>query len=645
MNPWKSSISGFFRNSFELLDRDADERRRNNEVNKYNRPAVIGVIACALLAVLYGAKESLTPPPSIVPELLENPSTYFLVSEGTVSFSETGIKHPIRLPERGLNKIHGFDPKNIWYEFRMEIPAERFVPNRTGLMIPKIWGRSEVYVNGHKSDFGKDIWPILALKDPRNTVRVHVAAENEFKFGIRATYPLVVADIDRLRVLAARVEAQFLLPLRVLVAQLVVGALFIALFLVLPAKPELLTFVAFTLTNVLYGYFQFARDKNEIVLFGSWFGQEWAVLCLDSLRSYLLFRFGLEFFRLTRNRIRQISKTALITGLAFVPSLWFFFSRVSPNSDPWTLVHVLQQAFFFVCTMIVSVWVCGYLFFHLRHHSRAALGLIVFAGLAYTFGSNIRDFWLVQEKITGEFRNHLLTYFVMAGIIAIEYARTEREKHQLARNLPREQREKFYRKVGNLKPSHEGFVLLVDGVGFSSLQERVALEEQGSASDRLNSFLLSRAGTIEGASVLNGTGDGFYFAWEAPYSEDRFLEIARMASRLSSEKLSFDLGSEAWELRFRCALGYGTYFVGVSESAGLARDFSAGKLLTDLARVIGSASGSMGIRILAEGELGAKLVESLVPIQSLEGKHGARFKYGQLDAAGIDAVARKRAAA
>ncbi|MCM2279354.1 MAG: hypothetical protein NDJ89_14865 [Oligoflexia bacterium] len=619
------------KNSYRLLDRDARERRERDEANKYNRRAVLGLCALILAAVLYGVLRLLSPPEDLGPYVRALPVEFTLIEGGHVLFDPatrpselgSGEKLPIRLPERNLQRLPGFARDRIWYEFGITIPEPRFreLHGRAGLLIPRIWGHSEVYIDGQLIDYGKDLRPILALPARAARVQIRLGADESVKFGIRATYPLVAGEIDRLRELSRSVDEQMALPAKIQLAQLIIIALFGVLFLTLPGKPELWTFMLFFVANFAYGHLYRGTLENRL-LFGSAFEQSLWTAGADFLRSLLLFRFVLEFFRLSKARAAKLFWPVTLGALLALPALWLVLRRVS-GADPWVLTHVALQAYFMIATLGAALWSWSYLALHLRSPARAAMGFVVLAGIAYTFGANLLDFWSSTERLTGEYRNHLLTYFVMAGIVAIEFARTEKDKTELAHNLSREQREKFLRRLGNDHGAHHGFVLLVDAIGFSGAQERIAPEDQGRFSDLVNRRLLAVAARLPRASVLNGTGDGFYFAWETPFSGDALSQALSVAR----DVLQAEVALGEVKLRFRCALGYGSYYVGMTKAGSLARDYAAGRLLTQLARIIGSRERESNLRVLSEGAAGESLMKLGSSVSFLEGKHGMRYGF------------------
>ena len=637
--------------SFVTVDAESNERMRKGEIDKYNKPKVVFVVAISFCFVVYGIIQVLTPPEDIAITIRENSAEFISFSDGAVSFTDARfpfqvdpVFYPIQLPDRNLQRFKEFTLKSLWYEFKVAVPKDRFIEGQTGLLVPKIWGWSEVYVNGQKVDFGKDIRPIIGMKGPALSVLVHVRGDNPFKFGIRATYPLVVGDISKLREIAAAVDQQVGLVQRVLVSQLIIAALFIVLFVMLPSKPELLTFVLFFSVSLAYGYVLNFKTNNQLHFFPNFEAQMITLLALDFARAFLLFRFVMEFFRMNAFRVRRLSRDSILIGIFVVPSAWYLLRSITVQSEGWGLWGVVQQSYFMIWTVIPAGWVCSYLILHLRYWPRATVGLTVLGAATYTFTTTIYDYWLVNEKITGEFRNHLVTYFIMAGVIALEFARTERDKKELAGNLPREQREKFLKRIGSKNAAHTGFVLLVDGVGFSDLQEKISTSQQGLLTEKINQHLMGIFGRLEGASILNGTGDGFYFAWEGRFSLETLNRLIDLVTELFEAPLSLGDGNE---MRFRCALGFGSYFVGMSSGGGLKRDYSAGVLLTQLARIIGSESSEQRLRALYADEFLSFAKDADARLVSIEGKRGAIFsfyEFAERDLRSLRALKEKKAA-
>lgn len=625
-----NSLRALMQSSFRKLDEESNRRRESGEIDKYNRPRVLVVIGLALGFVVYGLVQSLTPPQSIVPTLKNNPQDYFLVRDGEVFFGKDPARHPITLPFRKLDQLPGYDPNAIWYEFKFAIPRDRFRDGETALLIPKVWGRSVVYLDGRKIDFGKDVWPLVPLQHQAGLLQISVKAD-QFLVGLRATYPLIVGDIEKLRELRRTVDDQLVSTLKVQSSQLVIAALFILLFLMMPSKPELLTFVLYFVVSAGFseihiGNYQNSNrfDLSRITLLSIQLG-------LDLLRSIILFRFVLEFFRIDRKRLNYLFRESIAYGAIIIPGIWFLLSTISPGLDKFVTFNILHQAYFLAWAASISIWMCAYLALHVRHYGRAFVGSIIAIGIVYTFSANVRDYWFVFDKVTGEMRNHLFMYFLMASVISLEYARTERDKRELAKNLPREQRLKFLRRTEKHVSGHRGFVLLVDGVGFSENQNAMSLEEQGKFTDGINRHLMNVFGTLAGTSILNGTGDGYYFAWEGPLTESRLSEIeSRVEALFSSQPDLGDLGVgklAGSKVRFRCALGFGDYSVGQSSARGLQRDFATGTLLTELARIIGGGTNEQTFRLLASTELKelgrfAGQSESYV-----DGKWNRRFAY------------------
>lgn len=97
-------------------------------------------------------------------------------------------------------------------------------------------------------------------------------------------------------------------------------------------------------------------------------------------------------------------------------------------------------------------------------------------------------------------------------------------------------------------------------------------------------------------SILSCTGDGLYLAFRGDATAERLNEVMKVAISIAADPAGSGI-------KFRAALGFGTYGVRIVKCGELRKEFVAGNILNDLSRIIGSKSSSRCIRILCGPEV------------------------------------------
>ena len=277
--------------------------------------------------------------------------------------------------------------------------------------------------------------------------------------------------------------------------------------------------------------------------------------------------------------------------------------------------------------------ILGYLQLHRVSLRRRLATFFLYLSIVAHFGLTIIDQWFITSKKSTQETGHNISLIVLLIIVVTaEFGRQAKERDELLENLPKEEQRKVT--LGRKHASvHSGFLLLIDAVAWTEHQEALLSGiQEWEFQNQVNKYLLKIFHDRE-TSVLTGTGDGFYFAWEGPPSAERLRNICERIELLINSPVDLnDLGLQATgpsgNLEFRAALTYGEYAIGRSRYKELTRDFATGKPLNRLARIIGNEKRTF--RILPDEKLRVfTRIGGLAP-NAIVDKHGRGWKYFQL---------------
>ncbi len=598
---------------------------RNNEfrsVDQHKARNSLSALAIVGLSFLF-IFNLLTPPPSITSKLESEKDKFQIFNEGSVYFSNERspprsrdvVLHPIRLPDRSISKLSGFDPASVWYEFNVEIPEALAASGKTGILVPKVWGSSRVFVNGKLRDFGTNAWPLIATEERLNFIQINVDIRGHSKLEpIRATYPLVVGEVDELRSLMVQIEEQYQTWPRTLAVYALAIILFGVLYVAYPRKPELLAFVVFLGLSLIDTMIEMQLNASSRQIW-SWHVQTGVLVVASCLKNLSLLAFSLFFFRARSANVFGTVAFAMLACAVVGPALVSFFVNSISSHDLRQSIHLSTSLLFFFLSCAFSL--PRLVFISTRKGvplQRKVGGAVILLSILSLYLFNFLDHLAFFTRIVHPYNNTLLVNLALAITVAFEISRAEVHQRVLGSMLPREVKEGLNLNSNGI--DQKGFVLLIDAVGYSADRGRFddssrrALYVQEMA-DRMLRPLTSV--TQSEVSILSCTGDGLYLAFRGEATAERMDEVLNVANSITKPQATN-------EIRFRAAVGFGTYGVRIVKCGEMRKEFVAGNILNDLSRIIGSSSSSRSVRVLCGPE-----VEPLLRSpnkQSVVDKHG-----------------------
>ncbi len=617
------------------FDVEAVERTADASANRFDRRKYTALVVVFVVLAIVEVFQLVTPPEDIA-KIFERSSTEFeLIKNGYIYFSRSESpphipkddKFAIKLPARDVTSLANFDAHGTWYEFRVLVPEKFRNSNGLGLLIPKIWGDSKIYVDDTLVDFGRDIRLILAIVSPDFRLKIRVnSTSNAIKAPITATYPLVIGDIGTLRSLSKSVDDQYQTSYRAMAVYGLAIMLFGMLFVAYPKKPELLAFIFFLIFSFSNVFIQTFQDTNRL-LFWKNLSPIYVGIPSDLLTNLSLLCFSLFFFRAHPKKVWG----ALINGTLFaifigIPASYFFFTALSvANFRP--VAHSVLNCIF----LTLQIWYLTPRTIHLFStkevpNARKIAAGIVASTILSLYAVNILDYFNLISTVTTLPRNNLLLHITLAIVVAYEVSRAEMNQLIFGSMLPKEVKEGVH--LNKTSVNEKGFVILVDALDYSSNRARFDDSDlRASYIDKLAQSMLkplSELG-ISNFSILNCTGDGIYCAVRGEPNRENFLKSFEFVTAINSLVLT---SANEKQIKFRSAIGYGHYGVKIIEVGKLRKDFVAGNILNDLSRIIGSKPGETSVRVLF-----SEHVHALFPYAEtceIIDKHGFSHRYFEL---------------
>lgn len=615
-----------FKKSFAKLDSEFEQRTADNSASHFSRRFYV-LLACALVcASVFLLSALLTPPEDIALTINRRVDLFQKVAKGRILFNEArdpehisaAKGHEITLPFRNISELTGFRKDAIWYHFKFELPQEKFRPATFAVLVPKIWGNSEVYLGNQLVDFGKDIRPIIPLTSPSMSLFIRAdLGGSERAVPISATYPLVVAEINELRRLANDIDLQIQPYYRSLALYMLTVVIFGMLFVAYPRKPELLAFIVFLSCSLVFSAYSGLFEKN-VVAFGSWHAQQVIGLIFDFIVNLSLLGFSILFLRShPRATTITVANVALIT-LMLGPALTWFVFRNSDAIYYRKVGHlVLNSMFlgfqlFYIGPRLAHLWSNANAPF-----ARKATCSLVIAAILLVYIANIRDFLFLTEAMVTQYRNALLLNLFLSITVAFEISRAEINQAIFGSMLPKEVREGI-----NIKKStvdRRGFIILLDAMGYAAQRDKfsASLERALFVEELAEQMLRPIADmNLSNVSILNSTGDGIYCAVRGELNKGTFETALDISTKIANQTLT----RSGTEIKFRAAFGYGEYTVRMIEVGHLRKEFTAGNVLNDLSRIIGNSKEVGSVRLLWNEDLSH--VAGSHELDSVIDKHG-----------------------
>lgn len=627
-----NQVRSHIENAERALKAEANARAEGFTNDAFFRKRDVFTVAIFLFAALSALTFLIFPPTSIGIELEKNPGNLLLFREGSLTFSDSPTipepplpKIPIRLPFREAHKLNGYIRDGIWYEFRIDVPDVAFKKERTGVLVPMVWGQGKVFLNGKLIDFGFNHVPILALPQRSNLLQIRANIEGSNRTNpISATFPLVVGDIDQIRALKKKIDSRYEINFRALSIYSLAILLFGMLFIAFPRKPELFSYIVFLFFSLLNSSLVTINETNSFPAMPQVI-QLSVLLFFDYATNLSVLVFSLYFLRAHPDKIRANSKSLIVTTAFLGPPLTYFLYGAFRAPHLFQVGHLVTNFSFFIAQ---AVFVWPRLVFSVRKNSvpafRKTACMVVVATILVFHVINILDYFTVFTGITSLQSNGLILNIALAITVAFEVSRAEKNQKILGSMLPKEVRETLH--LSEKKVSQKGFVVLVDAIGYSADRNRFDDENERSLYiEKLAQKMLKPLNDLafKDFSILSCTGDGIYCSIRGEASEETLNSAVRFAQEVTNDDLA------EGNIQFRAAIGYGFYGVSVIESGQVRKEFVAGNILNDLSRVIGNSKGQHQIRILITKNTKHLLDDSGAGV--VIDKHGFEHRYVELE--------------
>lgn len=622
------------KSSFAKLDSEFEQRIVDNSAGHFSRRFYVLLASALIGASIFLLSTLLTPPEDIAQTINRQVDQFQKVPNGRIVFNEArdpeqiskANGHEITLPFRNIAELAGFRRDSIWYHFNINIPQEKFRPATFAVLVPKIWGHSEVYSGKQLVDFGKDIRPIIPITSPSTSLLIRAdLTGTERVVPISATYPLVVAEVDSLRRLSSDVDLQIQPYYRSLALYMLTVVIFGMLFVAYPRKPELLAFIVFLSCSLMFSAYSGLFEKN-IVALGNWHAQQVIGLLFDFIVNLSLLGFSILFLRShPKSTGKAIANVALITLMIGLALAWFVFRHSDAIYYRQVGHLVLNSMFlafqlFYVCPRLAHLWSNAN-----APLARKATCSLVIAAILLVYVANIRDFLFLTEAMVTQYRNALLLNLFLSITVAFEISRAEINQAIFGSMLPREVREGI-----NIKKStvdRRGFIILLDAMGYAAQRDKfsASLERALFVEELAEQMLRPIADmNLSNVSILNSTGDGIYCAVRGDLSRENFETALSISTKIANQTLT----SSGTEIKFRAAFGYGDYTVRMIEVGNLRKEFTAGNVLNDLSRIIGNSKEVGSVRLLWNE--GISQVAGNLDVDLVIDKHGFTHHYVEM---------------
>lgn len=622
-----SGIKKYFQYRFTEIDSWQQGRDVEHEIAIFDRVWLRALVAIVMILVICYIYEVVTPPKSITLTVNENPEVYQKHAEARVYFSSAQTpselksdisKKTIQLPYGTLSKLPGYQKNGIWYEFHLSIPEDKFILGDTAVLVPLLWGKSKVFVNGKLYGYGKDYQPLIGISERNIDIQIRGDTTNSaIDSPIASTYPVLVGPIENLTNLVNTMKAQAMTEAFSPYSYIVAFLLFAGIFVSYGRRPELFSFLLFLFTSAIYGRALALNGENKIFLFNREF-QQWGLVVLDFLTNAGLLLFSYLFFRVPRHLVVKRVLTRLYTIFAIGASSTFLLHtwNIGPSSFR-QIGHLIWGVFFFIVQMEFCLPQLSHLLFKIDAPKlRKTTGVFVVAAIVSVAFFNIMDAFNLLSAVTTQYRNGFLVYLVLAVFVGMEAGRSERLKRKLTAMVSKEAKQGLEFEKAHV--SNKGFVVLIDAVGFSANRETFedVNEMRKSAENIFGAFTRAIIGfQASGLSLLNTTGDGLYLSLTGEPSKELFDTATAIATRIIHS---------AKDTSLRVAIGYGEYTVFIMENSDFHREFCLGGVLNDLSRIIGGNS----VRILISDETKKFLGNKKIDIKD---KHGHTHQFTEID--------------
>ncbi len=587
-----------YQKDFEEIDRANEERVNKNEIaifsQRWVRVLFFGITLGSFLAILKWSE----PPYSLKPFLEERKVIY--QPQAILCFGKNCLQnferhHRVQLPFLDLNQLPDYQERDLFYRIEVDLTDEQLKAGYDTFFYYNVLGDAEFYRDGKLVQHGIDMKPIIPLFKNHHTIEIKVNSPSGNRFGMRGISAPFLTDRVTARDMERRLNGEKHQLQTAFVAQLAALCLLLVMYVTFPYRPELFAFLILFLLEILRLNFYlnqarifFTRNVDLMISHTLFF-----------FACFALLFFVATFFRYSLDRLKSWILHYSLRVVVIVAITDVAITSLFPTVDTSKAFFISLLGVFWVISMMISVYPLIFLY-QTNKKTRCTLGALMLIGITYWVWMNILDYSTLQIKLVYHQTYDLHFFFWMASVLGIEIGRTEIRVKQALSLLPRE--------IGAVIQKSEmkwrnGFMILLDVVGWSKMLTQLEEDETPLFMQKINEYLLSHF-DHPGVSICKGTGDGFYLTFEAAPTQELLQKWQDACQKLAStrpspEAIGFSHPALADErIVVRSAIGYGSYYFGFAQTKHLKKEFVASRVIYQLTQIMGNHSDPKGAVIL-----------------------------------------------
>lgn len=604
MNRLRGYLEVRYKEEFRRIEVESEMRKAGGELAMFSHPILrFGVFLGALAA--FFTILSFTAPPRGIVKALEG-KTYVSIKNVELCFGQNCLSDPtkihhVTLPFFNISEFKDFQPRDLYYRMKPRLSDAQIAGRFNTILFPIPWGNTDIYRSGTLLSGGVNFQPVASIVGSDDDFVLHVKTPSGGKFGLRGIFQPIVGDSSLIREIERELNGEPFKLKYALVAQLSGICLLLIMFLTFPYRPELFAFLVMFGFETLRSSLIISEASGTSILPKEFDLIVQGILMFAGAIASLFF-IGLFCRRSIRFILNLLSRKLLFFAAALFVGYFVLTTSFDDLSSRDALYTVTWSCVLWFAILLTKD--CLLFLFQKQLNIRFFLTMLGMASLAYWVVKNNLDHIYSKQSIESNYQNHLHFFYSMSAILAVEIGRTEIKIKEAFSFLPRE----VVRLIHDKKETwREGFIVLVDVVGWTSKLQKIDVEEIPEFCRVIDQYLLSFFENEPHASVVAGTGDGFYFTFEGPprretidrlikacqdlaQNQPRFRAIAPQFSQLTTETLIV-----------RSAIAYGRYYTSVVQSPKgiLKRDHCIAFELPLLQRVIGNDRYPKGPRVLS----------------------------------------------
>jgi hypothetical protein len=606
------------------FEAEAETRNQDQDLEKLRPLSLRLLIALAAFTALFVAF-SFAAPPGLLTERIEKlHHSYISIGQLCIMDGQKLSCKETHFPPSHTERLKPNLATTFEYQFDVLLRPEDDIRGLSSLLIPTIWGESEIYRNGNLISRGPNVFETLPLLSGLNRIRIVVKNDSGLPGGILGLFPptvLSAADAFRLR---DDVTNEPITQRLTLALQYMIVAILAMFWIWSKRQQELLFFLILAFTEVLKNtlfvlYFQegitFLSPRVDLQIYE----------ILRSLSIFLTVPFILATFRIP---LREMSDMPKKYGWKYLAIVIFVAVGAMSLSNSISLPSARTLGFLVASTLFlffISVPNLVPLFMK-RLYSRLWLTSLTVGGVLVWYGRLAIDLFHLETGITTEYNNQLLFFIVMTGLLAFQFGKTESRYSSAKSLLSKETAKKIEANTAGANPEQFGFVVLVDIAGWTRMRHSIPEHAARNHYSKETLEALMREFDAQGYSIPNQQGDSVFVTRPGRAARETFEDVVQRCKNLCLKRPTMkELGITAPEVaeeRFiaRSTIFFGQYDVIIAQSAYHKKETIVGDAPETLARIIGNDPDPQKVRVVAGGEL-EHFRPKNAPVLSAEGKN------------------------